>query len=120
MIAAQASANGLTAIPSWKQGPMRQGGPADTTPRVRALVRELGFRGSYIAYQDPARERDLDALPRYGVGTDWTDFRWMLCGAEHLLLRLRRLLGLPVGPGRSYWAGAEPADRAAAMAAATS
>ena len=30
---ANASVNGLLAIPSWKQGPMRQGGPADTMLR---------------------------------------------------------------------------------------
>lgn len=30
---AQASANGLVALPSWKQGVMRQGGPADTMVR---------------------------------------------------------------------------------------
>ena len=30
---ASASENGLLAIPSWKQGPMRQGGPADTMLR---------------------------------------------------------------------------------------
>ena len=30
---ATASANGLAAISSWKQGPMRQGGPADTMLR---------------------------------------------------------------------------------------
>ena len=30
---AQASANGLVAMPSWKQGTMRQGGPADTMLR---------------------------------------------------------------------------------------
>ncbi|NNJ94052.1 MAG: hypothetical protein HKP57_04850, partial [Halobacteria archaeon] len=34
---ATASANGLAAMPSWKQGPMRQGGPADTMLRRMVL-----------------------------------------------------------------------------------
>jgi hypothetical protein len=34
---AVASVNGLVAIPSWKQGPMRQGGPADTFLRRMVL-----------------------------------------------------------------------------------
>ncbi len=37
------SANGLAAIPSWKQGPMRQGGPADTM--LRRMVLPEGYGG---------------------------------------------------------------------------
>jgi peptidoglycan/xylan/chitin deacetylase (PgdA/CDA1 family) len=82
-----------------------QGGPADVTPAVRNLVAELGFQGGYVAFQTPTLERDPFALPRYGVGADWHDFLWVLCGADHLVMRLRQRLGLPVGPGRSYWVG---------------
>jgi len=38
---ATASTNGLTAISSWKQGPMRQGGPADTM--LRRFVVPTGY-----------------------------------------------------------------------------
>jgi hypothetical protein len=38
---AQASANGLVAMPSWKQGTMRQGGPADTMVRRFVLPDEF-------------------------------------------------------------------------------
>jgi peptidoglycan/xylan/chitin deacetylase (PgdA/CDA1 family) len=94
-----------------------QGGPADVTPAVRDLVAELGFQGGYVAFQVPALEHDPYALPRYGVGPDWYDFLWVLCGADYLVMRLRQLLGLPVGPGRSYWAGSEVDNRAHTAAA---
>ena len=41
---AMASANGLVAISSWKQGPMRQGGPADTM--FRRFVLPDGYDGT--------------------------------------------------------------------------
>ena len=38
------------------------------------------------------------------------DFRWVLCGAEYLGLRLRAALGLRTGLGASYWTGASDAQ----------
>ncbi|MFO7609551.1 MAG: polysaccharide deacetylase family protein [Candidatus Krumholzibacteriia bacterium] len=84
-----------------------QGGPADWTPAVRDAVAAV-CAGCYLAYQDLARADDPFTLPRYCVTADMVDFRWMLCGAEHLFLRLRRLLGRPTGVGAGYWAGADP------------
>lgn len=85
-----------------------QGGPADFTPAIKKLVREIGFRGCYIAYQDLSLADDVYAMPRYGAAADMTDFRWMLCGAEYLVLRLRDLVGLSTGPGAGYWAESAP------------
>jgi len=84
-----------------------QGGPADWTPAVRELVARR-FRGAYLAYQTLDDPADPYTMPRYGMSPDMTEFRWTLCGAEYLLLRLRRRLGLPSGVGPGYWAGHAP------------
>jgi peptidoglycan/xylan/chitin deacetylase (PgdA/CDA1 family) len=89
-----------------------QGGPADWTPEVRAAVAER-FAGGYLAYRDWGRRGDPYTLPRYCVTPDWTAFRWMLCGAEYLVLRLRRFLGMETTVGASYWEGAEAEQSAA-------
>jgi peptidoglycan/xylan/chitin deacetylase (PgdA/CDA1 family) len=80
-----------------------QGGPADFTGKTVDIVRQAGFKGSYIAYQ--ALEHDLYALPRYCVAGDMTDFAWCLCGAEFLVLKMRRLIGRPASVGDHYWRG---------------
>lgn len=98
-----AAATGVA--PTWFCYP--QGGPADFDATVQALVRDAGFRGSYLAYQDLEREGDPYAMSRTCVSDDRTAFAWTLCGAEHLMLRLRQRLGRPVRPGTDYWAGAE-------------
>lgn len=96
-----------------------QGGPADWTPAVRELVAKR-FRGCYLAYPTLDDPVDPYALPRYGVTGDMAEFRWTLCGAEYLILRLRRCLGLPTGVGRAYWAGHAPAAGSDAGGAARS
>lgn len=89
--------------PAWFCYP--QGGPADYTPQVRDLVAGAGFRGCFVAYQNLLEPEDVYALPRSCVTADMTEFRWTLCGAEIMVLRLRRRLGLSTEPGASYWAG---------------
>lgn len=96
----------LGAWPRWFAYP--QGGPADYTEETRELVAR-SFAGSYIAWQDTGNAEDPWTLPRYCVSSDATDFRWVLCGAEFLGLRLRAALGLGTGLGDSYWTGAEAA-----------
>lgn len=81
-----------------------QGGPADWTPAVRELVSRR-FDGCYLAYQSLDDPGDAFTMPRYCVSRDMTEFRWSLCGASYLVLRLRRLLGMSTGVGPSYWSG---------------
>ncbi|SHI14744.1 polysaccharide deacetylase family protein [Desulfofustis glycolicus] len=80
-----------------------QGGPADFTVKTMNIVRQAGFKGSYIAYQ--ALQYDLFTLPRYCVTENKTDFSWCLCGAEFLVLKMRRLIGRPTSVGEQYWRG---------------
>ena len=82
-----------------------QGGPADYLPETVQVVRRAGFRGAYLAYQDPALPRDAFHMPRYCISNDRQHFRWVLCGAEHLFFRLRVLLGKKTGVGKRYWQG---------------
>lgn len=84
-----------------------QGGPADFDATVARAVSDAGYRGAYVAYQNLSRPPDPWALPRYCVARDVREFRWMLCGAEWLVLRLRQRLGRPVAAGSNYWAGAD-------------
>lgn len=84
-----------------------QGGPADYTPKIKEMVRAAGFKGCYVAHQDVALAQDLFALPRYCPSGDMVEFRWLLCGAEYLILKLRALLGKPAKPGQAYWAGSD-------------
>ena len=83
-----------------------QGGPADYTDEIKAMVEEE-FDASYLAFQDMESRGDLFRMPRYCVTDDMTSFRWVLCGAEFLGLRVRKLLGLPTGATEAYWAGSE-------------
>ncbi|MCP4570870.1 MAG: polysaccharide deacetylase family protein [bacterium] len=92
--------------PNWFAYP--QGGPADYTAETREIVARR-FDGCYIAWQDLAAADDPYTLPRYCISPDMNDFRWMLCGAEYLGLRLRAALGLDTGLGEFYWTGAEDA-----------
>lgn len=84
-----------------------QGGPADYTPAVRALVAEAGFAMAYVAYQRPDRPEDPFLLPRYCPPPDPLALRWALCGAEFLAARVRVLLGRGFDPGEAYWAGSD-------------
>ncbi len=94
-----------------------QGGPADWTPAVRALVADR-FEGCYLAYQTLDDPADPYTMPRYCVSADMTEFRWALCGAEYLILRLRKALGREAGLGASYWADQpEPPNQPAATTA---
>ncbi len=89
------------AIPNWFSYP--QGESVDFTPEVRDLVAEAGFSGCFVAYQNLLSPEDAYALPRSSVSGDMTTFRWTLCGAEILWLRLRRRLGLATDPSGVYW-----------------
>ncbi len=82
-----------------------QGGPADWNAEVREQVAAAGLRGCYVAYQNLLPREDPYALPRYCVQSDPLHFRWLLCGAEWLMLRLRQRIGLSTAPGADYWAG---------------
>ena len=86
-----------------------QGGPADYNSAIRAQAAEL-FRGAYVAFMNLDNDGDAFTLPRYGATRDLTAFRWALCGAEHLVLRLRKLVGLRTGVGDAYWAGNTPRE----------
>lgn len=80
-----------------------QGGPADYTNETKKCVEQAGFKGSYIAYQ--ALDCDRYSLPRYCITEDMLDFIWCLCGAEFLVLQLRRYIGRPADLGDAYWRG---------------
>ncbi len=67
-----------------------QGAPGDYLPETVELVRELGFAGCYVAHPDPAHDGDPMTLPRSSVGSDMLNFRWVLCGAEHIISTLKR------------------------------
>lgn len=79
-----------------------QGGPADWTREVREVVAR-SFSGCYLAYQTLENPADPYTMPRYCVSPDMVGFRWALCGAEYLVLRLKQLLRRNTGVGRSYW-----------------
>jgi len=83
-----------------------QGGPADFNDEVKEMV-EKEFAGCYVAYQDMENRGDKFIMPRYCVTDDMTSFRWVLCGAEFLGLKVRKLLGLQTGATETYWAGSE-------------
>ena len=84
-----------------------QGGPADHTAITADLVREAGFRGAYVAYCDPRLVGNAYTKIRYHVDGDFTGFRWTVCGADWLILRLRRLFGRNTGVSDGYWLGAD-------------
>lgn len=67
-----------------------QGGPNDFTPEVLQMVIEAGFDGNYVAYPDLGLARNPHCLPRYSAPLNWVQFRWIVCGAESLLLGFRR------------------------------
>jgi len=83
-----------------------QGGPADFNDRIKAIVKE-NFDGCFLAYQEMDNPGDKYSLPRSCVTNDITSFRWVLCGAEFLGLKIRKLLGLQTGVTRAYWAGSD-------------
>lgn len=89
-----------------------QGGPADYDETTLDVVAEAGFARTWVAHADPSDRDDLLRSPRYCVGPDLEDFRWIVCGAEHLVLRLKSALGLRTGVSHGYWTGS---DLAAAL-----
>ena len=96
----------LGRAPGWFAYP--QGGPADFTAGTEDLVAEAGFDGCYVAYLDLAAEGRRLARHRYHAVSDWNDFRWTVCGADYLVLKVRRLFGLPTcGVSANYWQGSE-------------
>jgi len=86
-----------------------QGGPADWTPQIRQLVARR-FSGSYLAYPASSESDDCYTIPRYSISRDMVSFKWIMCGAAYLNLRLRRMLKLPIGAGASYWSGHESSE----------
>jgi len=87
-----------------------QGGPADYDDKTLDIVEDAGFNGAYVAYSDPSLEGDLWRRPRYNVGTDFTEFRWMICGAKYIWLKVRRLFRLRTDVSEGYWTGKGLAD----------
>jgi hypothetical protein len=57
--AIDAGENALVAIPSWKQGPMRQGGPADTM--LRRVVLPDGYGGGITPPEECPIDENVDA-----------------------------------------------------------
>ena len=86
-----------------------QGGPADYNPAVRQAVGQK-YKGCYLAYQEMQEPVDRLAMPRYQAPNDLNQFRWTLCGAEYLGLKLRSLLGMSTGVGDSYWSGSQTTE----------
>lgn len=84
-----------------------QGGPADYTYETCAIVKDAGFKGSYIAYQSLDHQNDRYALPRYCISNDRVDFEWCLCGAEYLVLKINKMWGKPETLGEYYWQGSQ-------------
>jgi peptidoglycan/xylan/chitin deacetylase (PgdA/CDA1 family) len=80
-----------------------QGGPADYTAELCRYLSDAGFKGSYLAYQVTGHPRDPYRMPRYCVAGDMVDFRWMLCGAELLVRRLKSLVGRQPDISPHYW-----------------
>ncbi len=80
-----------------------QGGPADYTDQLCTYLAAHGYAGSYLAYQITSHPGDPYRMPRYCVGTDLVEFRWILCGAEHLVRRLKSLFGLQPDIAAQYW-----------------
>ena len=89
-----------------------QGGPADYTDETMEIVAEAGFERAWVAYADPALGDHPFRRPRHFVFSDFDEFRWSICGAEHLVLRLKAALGRPTGVSEGYWTGS---DLAAAL-----
>ena len=81
-----------------------QGGPADYTPEVRQIVADH-YQGCYLAYPEVEDFQDPFTMPRYCLSPDWDAFRWAMCGAEYLVFRLKKKLGMSTGVADSYWAG---------------
>ncbi|MEZ4387913.1 MAG: polysaccharide deacetylase family protein [Candidatus Krumholzibacteriia bacterium] len=80
-----------------------QGGPADYTDELCRYLAEHGYRGSYLAYQITGHPGDPYRMPRYCVGPDEISFRWLMCGAEYLVRRLKSLFGLQPDISPQYW-----------------
>ena len=83
-----------------------QGGPADFNDRIKDQVARR-FEGCYLSYQTLDNARDPHALPRYGVSDELLEFRWTLCGAEFIVMKIKNFLGMKTGVADSYWAGSE-------------
>jgi len=80
-----------------------QGGPADYTDQLCTFLADHGYKGSYLAYQVTGHPADPYRMPRYCVGPDAVEFRWVLCGAEYLVRRLKSVFGLQPDIAQHYW-----------------
>lgn len=80
-----------------------QGGPVDYTDSLCHYLRQQGFAGSYLAYQITSHPGDPYRLPRYCVGPDLVEFRWIMCGAESLVRRVKTVFGLQPDVSQKYW-----------------
>jgi len=80
-----------------------QGGPADYNDQLCKHLDGANFAGSYLAYQISDHAGDPYRMPRYCVGSDMVEFRWMLCGAEFLIRRLKSFFGLQPDVSPQYW-----------------
>jgi peptidoglycan/xylan/chitin deacetylase (PgdA/CDA1 family) len=83
-----------------------QGGPADVDPRLTDMASRL-FAGAYVAYCRDSGTPEPHALPRYGTSADPVAFRWNLCGAAHLVQRIKRRMGRTDEVAPAYWNGSE-------------
>ena len=81
-----------------------QGGPSDWTVEHKQMVREEGFEACYASFPDHDLSRDPFSLPRYGSTGDWTQFRWVVSGAEYLVLRMRKVYHTLLRSKAPYWA----------------
>ena len=66
-----------------------QGGKLDFSREHKKMVKESGFVGAYSTFRGSSNANNPFSLPRYGVSNNWTNFRWMLCGAEYLSFRIK-------------------------------
>lgn len=79
------------------------GGPADYTDQLCSYLADEGFNGSYVAYQITSHPGDPYRMPRYSCSPDTVTFRWILCGAEFLVRRLKSVVGLQPDIAPQYW-----------------
>jgi len=88
-----------------------QGGPADFNQSIRDQVAKT-YKGAYVAFPGLDGQDDRFTLPRYGTSNNLTAFQWKLCGADHLLSRVKKFLGRPTGVDSVYWQGSNQIEKA--------
>lgn len=85
-----------------------QGGPWDFTPQNKQMVIDAGFEACYVSFPDFDFSRDFHSLPRYASTSSWTQFRWVMCGGELFVLKLRKILHTVLRSKIPYWASWKP------------